>query len=260
MNVSSYVPMEVSSTSFHSLALSFTPNHIWGCYMQYLWNYGPSSWVARIALLYKVLAIILVLPMAILGMLDVSSYVVARTLGVVDVVKASTNAPIDHPPVRSKSRSDVKSRSRDPPRDPPTIVVSSPPLTPNTSRFHTASETDDATTRSSTPPSETETGEHTETDAVVSEEEADGLAQLSQLGQSIFSNEALAGVGVFSPATSRPPSPTLSRFKPLPSVVNVHMSEEEAAGVRRRRKYSVAGSGTGSSPSGTGPGSGDEGY
>lgn len=189
-----------------------------------------------------------------------SSYVVARTLGVVDVVKASTNAPIDHLPARSKSRGG-KSRSRDPPRllrDPPTIVVSSPPLTPKSPHFHSgASDTDEgeAHTPSATPPSESETGH---ADTIVSDEEADGLAEMSQLDQSIFSNEALAGVGVFSPATSRPTSPTRSRFKSLPPTLNGHMSEEEAASVRRRRKYEVPGQSAGSSPGHTG--SSEEGY
>jgi len=230
MNMSSYVSVEVGS-------IPLTPQHLWGYYVRYLWNYEPTSWVARTALAVKVLAILLVLPLAILGMLDVSSYVVARTLGVVEVSKASTNAPIDIP-VPSKSRG--KSRSRDPPRrEAPAIVVSSPPLTPKASAFATTSDTDEAPTPNSTPPSEAE--HHSGTDIVVSEEEADGLAELAQMDDSIFSNEKLSGVGVFSPATSRPPSPILSRGKPLPLNGNGNMSEEEVAGVRRRRKYQMSG-------------------
>ncbi|KAF7984205.1 hypothetical protein HWV62_15990 [Athelia sp. TMB] len=229
MNVSSYVPVEVA-------IISFTPYHLWGYYVQYLWNYEPTSWVARIALAVKVLAIFLVLPLAVLAMLDVSSYVVARTLGVVDVVKASTNAPIELS-VHTKSRG--KSRSRDPPRrEAPTIVVSAPPLTPQTPVFATTSDADEAPTPSTTPPSEAE--QHRETDPTVSEEEADGLAELSQLDESPFSNEKLYGVGVFSPATSRPPSPVITRVKPLPTVLNDHISGDEI-GVRQRRKYDVGG-------------------
>jgi len=253
MNVSSYVFEEVYPLSLTALSSTFTPYHLWAYYMQYLWNYEPSSWVAQIALVYKVFAFLLVLPLAILGKLDVSSYVVARTLGVVDVVKASTEAPIDHLSARSKSRGGGKSRSRDPPRllrDSPDIVVTSPPRTPLTPRFRAgASDTDegDVHTPTGTPPSESEMGH---SNMIVSDEEADGLAELSGLDQSIFSNEQLAGVGVFSPAASRPASPTLSRFKPLPHTPNGQVSEK-AASVRRRRKRTLPGECVGSSTRGS---------
>lgn len=76
MNVSSYIPAEVYPLSFTAISSAFAPHHIWAYYVQYLWNYGPSSWVARIALAYKVFAFLLVFPLAVLGMLVSFSFYV----------------------------------------------------------------------------------------------------------------------------------------------------------------------------------------
>ncbi|KAF9452707.1 hypothetical protein P691DRAFT_803426 [Macrolepiota fuliginosa MF-IS2] len=70
---------------------SAVPGFIINTYTKYLWNYGPESWVARIASSYRVLAFIIALPVIILSLLDIVSYGIARTLGVVDDVKASTS-------------------------------------------------------------------------------------------------------------------------------------------------------------------------
>lgn len=45
----------------------------------------------------------------------------------------------------------------------------------------------------------------------VTDEESNGFAELSGFDDSLFSNERLSGVGVFSPASSRASSPILSR-------------------------------------------------
>src|SRR5882762_2080009 len=93
--------------SSHSQVFSSLPLVLWEYYLQYLWYYDSSSWVAKISSSLRVLAFLFVLPAITLGMLvcstvpfpcvcaltvtqDISSYIIARTLGVVDVAKAST--------------------------------------------------------------------------------------------------------------------------------------------------------------------------
>jgi hypothetical protein len=174
MNVSSYV----QDISFSSLPLI-----VWQYYLEYLWYYDSSSWVAKIASTIRVLAFLLILPVAILGMLDISSYVIARTLGVVDVAKASTT---DKPLMPRLTI--------------PSIHVED---TSSPSPCHTDSVVSVTDESIATSPDISDTAD----------EESNGFAELSALDQSLFSNEKLSGVGVFSPATSRPPSPTLSRRK-----------------------------------------------
>jgi len=79
---------------------SAIPGLLWAYYVQYLWNYDSDSWVARIAYSCRILAILVSLPLIILGLLDIASYGIARTLGVIDDVKASTSdkATIITPP------------------------------------------------------------------------------------------------------------------------------------------------------------------
>jgi hypothetical protein len=86
------------------------PKLMWRYYLDYLWYYDPGSWVAKIANTAWVLAILVALPIVILALLarnalyslvatltniaitqDTSSYGIARTLGVIDDVKASTS-------------------------------------------------------------------------------------------------------------------------------------------------------------------------
>lgn len=150
------------------------PATLWNLYVDYLWNYKPNSWVSSAASTFRVLAVLCIVPFAILTLLvrmlsyvvrldthknfqDVTSYVIARTLGVIDDTKASTSAG---------GPSEV---------DTPTIVVQpeSPPPTQTTM---------------TTPPPTYFHGPM----------EEDGNLELS-------------GVGMFSPAPSQPPSPTLSR-------------------------------------------------
>ncbi|EPT05002.1 hypothetical protein FOMPIDRAFT_1156519 [Fomitopsis schrenkii] len=128
-------------------------------YVDYLWNYKPSSWVGSAASTFRVLAFLSILPFVILTLLDVASYLIARTLGVIDDTKASTSETGGVP-------SEV---------DTPIIVVQpeSPPPTQTTM---------------TTPPPTYFRGPM----------EEDGNLELS-------------GVGMFSPAPSQPPSPTLSR-------------------------------------------------
>lgn len=137
---------------------------------------------------------------------DITAYVIARTLGVVEVVKASTNDT----PIALKSV-------------PPPIIIEDTSLTPNLTDS-VISTTDEST---ATPPD----SQH--------DDRLDGLGQLASLDASLFSNEKLSGVGVFSPATSRPPSPTLSRRKLRTESISIGagksiLPEDEGLSIRRR--------------------------
>lgn len=48
---------------------SAIPGLLWAYYVQYLWNYESDSWVARIAYSCRILAILVSLPLIILGLL-----------------------------------------------------------------------------------------------------------------------------------------------------------------------------------------------
>ncbi|KAK0212827.1 hypothetical protein DFS33DRAFT_70826 [Desarmillaria ectypa] len=74
-----------------AMDLSSLPRLIWDLYLEYLWYYPPNSWVACIAYGFRIVAIFLISPIVIITLLDLASYGVARTLGIVDVVKASTS-------------------------------------------------------------------------------------------------------------------------------------------------------------------------
>jgi len=63
---------------------------LWEAYVDCLWHFQPNSWVGRLASTFRILAVVLVFPVVLLTLLDVSSYVIARTLGIVDDIKAST--------------------------------------------------------------------------------------------------------------------------------------------------------------------------
>jgi len=71
--------------------MASVPQSLWKYYVDYLWCYEPNSWVARTANGARVLAILVALPIVILALLDIASYGIARTLGVIDDVKASTS-------------------------------------------------------------------------------------------------------------------------------------------------------------------------
>ncbi|KAH9931054.1 uncharacterized protein BXZ73DRAFT_90145 [Epithele typhae] len=70
------------------------PLNLWHLYVDNLVRYEKGSWVSSIASTCRILAVMLILPFALLMMLDVASYVIARTLGVIDQTKASTGG--DH--------------------------------------------------------------------------------------------------------------------------------------------------------------------
>ncbi|KIP08394.1 hypothetical protein PHLGIDRAFT_117264 [Phlebiopsis gigantea 11061_1 CR5-6] len=72
------------------------PVYLWHLYVDHLWKYDAGSWVGRTASAFRVLALLLIMPLAVLAMLDIASYVIARTLGVIDATKASTSGVAAH--------------------------------------------------------------------------------------------------------------------------------------------------------------------
>ncbi|KAG6833544.1 hypothetical protein H0H87_005195 [Tephrocybe sp. NHM501043] len=190
MNVSSY--LTDISHQFAQVPISSYPAVLWDCYIHYLWNYPPNSAVARIASACRVLAILVALPIVVLALLDISSYGIARTLGVIDDVRASTS---DTATVHVHSNATA-----------PSIHISS-------ASSHSFSSYTDS--------------EHEALGGVGDHEPRGGRRAppplnrdtLSYLGASqpkaFYASEAdnlrLSGVGVFSPAASRPSSPVLTR-------------------------------------------------
>ncbi|KAH9839483.1 uncharacterized protein C8Q71DRAFT_514218 [Rhodofomes roseus] len=73
------------------MSILSAPASLCDLYVEYLWNYQSGSWVDKAASMFRVLAFLSILPFVILTLLDVTSYVIARTLGVIDDTKASTS-------------------------------------------------------------------------------------------------------------------------------------------------------------------------
>jgi len=157
------------------------------------------------------------LPIVILALLDISSYGIARTLGVIDDVKASTSDIATHrltlnaPLIQVSSQSDSPLSESDHDSGSPTEQRQQP---------------GDFTPASST---------------------AQDPLSPSYLGashpQAFYASEGenlkLSGVGVFSPATSRPPSPVLIRRSLQPESVWISGRQEQDDGLRQRVKLAI---------------------
>lgn len=169
----------MSSQYSPHLSFSSAPRLIWHAYIEYLWNPHPSSWVSKIASSFRVLAFLLILPVVILAMLDITSYVIARTLGIVDDVKASTS---DQAAVTAEGT--------------PSILVE------DTSSEESLPAEQDSRTSSGHRQHNTEVG-------------AAGVQEEMKL-QAYFTGEEdlqLSSVGVLSPSPSQPSSPVLPHEK-----------------------------------------------
>ncbi|KAF8973097.1 hypothetical protein BDZ97DRAFT_1912676 [Flammula alnicola] len=188
MNISFYASELTSRVS--GISPSSVPQTLWAYYIQYLWFYEPNSWVAKIAYSFRILAILVSLPIVILGLLDIASYGIARTLGVIDDVKASTSD---------------KSTIHAEPQRPPSIQING-----------TSSPSSDSAYSDSDRESLIDHALHNRLRSPLSDSTSETY-DTSQLSQpSVFyvgedNSFKLSGVGVFSPAASQPPSPTISR-------------------------------------------------
>ncbi|KAG6872655.1 hypothetical protein C0995_007985 [Termitomyces sp. Mi166 len=168
--------------------------------------YQPNSWVGRIASTCRVLAILVSLPIIILGLLDIASYGIARTLGIIDDVEASTSDTTTNASI-------------------PSIHVA-----PSTSSL--------SCTDSEPESSRASRNKRLSNDVyqTLSQEESLSMLGASQPRAFFASDEGsdfkLSGVGVFSPATSRPSSPVLNRKFVVEGGKTV--GQEQDIGLRQR--------------------------
>lgn len=157
------------------------PSYLWNWYTAYLWNYDNNSWVATVAYGFRIWAILAILPTVVLCLLDVTSYVIARTLG---------------DPTASTSHKSSFAQAVDPSKSDPKIA-----------------DTATAATVLVTAPSPSQ-GEATFAAGAIAETTAAAIEEATYFvdGEGEDDGAArLAGVGVFSPIASMPGSPTLSR-------------------------------------------------
>ncbi|KAH8119102.1 hypothetical protein DFH11DRAFT_422118 [Phellopilus nigrolimitatus] len=82
---------DLLSPDVSGAALLALPARLWHLYVACLWDAQRGSWVARVASTFRILAILVIFPFVVLSLLDVMSYIIARTLGVVETTKASTS-------------------------------------------------------------------------------------------------------------------------------------------------------------------------
>ncbi|OJT15769.1 hypothetical protein TRAPUB_4317 [Trametes pubescens] len=149
------------------------PQTLWHFYLDNLVFYKSGSWVDSAASTFRVLAFTTILPFILLTLFDVASYVIARTLGVIDATKASTSGELDNADHLHANR--------------PAIVVH-----------------DDSTP---TPSTDAEGSEHAKSPLPHTTPPASYFRNPTEEE----GNLQLAGVGTFSPAPSQPGSPTLQR-------------------------------------------------
>lgn len=140
---------------------------------------------------------------------DISSYGIARTLGVIDDVKASTSdIATVHQNITTSS-----------------IVRIQEPGTPLSDSSHPYSDQSD-----------TEHTRHIQSQRQLSHL---GVSQPSTFFASEDHNLKLSGVGVFSPATSRAPSPTISRKNLL--LDSRGSTQEDGLHLKQRVKQNASG-------------------
>ncbi|KAI9456527.1 hypothetical protein BJY52DRAFT_1275965 [Lactarius psammicola] len=177
------------------------PSYPWNWYVDYLWNYDHNSWVATVAYGFRIWAILAILPTVILCLLDVTSYVIARTLG--DPTASTSHKSSFAQADPSKSDPNITDTAA-------SLLVTAP--SPLQEEGHGPIS---AVGGIADEPTATTAGgieAHPATYFVDGEgEDDDGAARL-------------AGVGVFSPIASMPGSPTLTRRRSF-------LGEEESGSV-----------------------------
>ncbi|KAH9949604.1 hypothetical protein B0H21DRAFT_102710 [Amylocystis lapponica] len=106
------------------MSILSAPGTLWHLYVEYLWNYQPRSWVSSTASTFRVLAFVVIIPCVLLLLLDVVSYVIARTLGVIEDTKASTSETLVAPSTPSTPSIAIHDASAP---DPDTLPLTTPP-------------------------------------------------------------------------------------------------------------------------------------
>ena len=183
--------------------------YLWHSYINYLWNYDSNSWVATIAYAFRIWAILAILPTLVLALLvsisptrrsysyfvqDVTSYVIARTLGDPTASTSHKSSFVTKLPPKSESKiANIDSAS------PTALAVPVPVPVPVPPQGESPSGISTKPTPAPTPAPSTGVTSPPRAFFVDGEgSEDDGAARL-------------AGVGVFSPVASMPGSPTVSR-------------------------------------------------
>ncbi|KZT26671.1 hypothetical protein NEOLEDRAFT_1062185 [Neolentinus lepideus HHB14362 ss-1] len=163
--------------------ISSFPYVLWNWYIEYLVRYEYSSWVGKTASTFRILAFVAIAPFILLTLLDVTSYVIARTLGVVDVTEVSTSDS-------DKLESMLKDST-------PTILL-------NDESQQTLSEDDTGTENSSYQ------GHDAHNTLSKHSRDSAGVELPTAYFVTLTDDSMkLSGVGVLSPAASRPSSPTV---------------------------------------------------
>ncbi|KAA1474217.1 hypothetical protein DENSPDRAFT_840782 [Dentipellis sp. KUC8613] len=197
------------------MSSALSPAHLWRWYVDHLVNYEPTSWVASTVYTFRVLAFLMILPTILLMLLDVTSYVIARTLG-------DTSA-------FTSDKSDAGA------------AASAPPTTTTTTTTNT-----DTTTDTAVSPADVALPPTPPAPPTIVIDRAASLSVPAFDDEESVGAQRLAGVGVFSPASSRPPSPTVTR-KGLPREEAVREEAEE----REERRNQEDWQGTWSSANGS---------
>ncbi|KAL1760626.1 hypothetical protein FB107DRAFT_286842 [Schizophyllum commune] len=218
-------------STFSSAATTFValPGTLWRLYVDYLWNYDANSWVAHAAYSMRVMAALLMLPITVLTMLDIASYVIARTLGVIDDTRASTSDKLPPPTIRIHAASRRNTLDQPSSEDSPYASTSASSSPANDDAGFPSSSADPASSNSGLPPSSDSSNPFNASNSSGPTSPSPFPPASSALPTEYsFSDDEeslhlpgyegnlkLSGYGVFSPAASQPGSPVLSR-KGLP--------------------------------------------
>ncbi|KAI8993070.1 hypothetical protein BD414DRAFT_483210 [Trametes punicea] len=157
------------------------PQTVWHLYLDHLVYYESGSWVDSVASTFRVLAFMVILPFILLTLLDVASYVIARTLGIVDATKASTSGELETAEQLHANKPAVNIQDESPP----------------------SSASEEASSKA-----ESRGGEGREERRFA---HAVPPSSYFRNPTEEEGNLQLSGVGTFSPAPSQPGSPTLQR-------------------------------------------------
>ncbi|KAI0256273.1 hypothetical protein BJV78DRAFT_1278799 [Lactifluus subvellereus] len=228
------------------------PAYLWNGYIVYLWNYDSNSWVATIAYVFRILAIIAILPTLVLSLLDVTSYVIARTLGD-PTASTSHKSSFATDPSKSEPLGPTATTKLD---NASSALTSSPSVT-------AAADVATTTTTTTTATQQDDDEDFTPPDVLVEHPTPESHTPTFFVGGGLCGEgedeeggaARLAGVGVFSPVASLPGSPVTSRRNLLMQEREKRGGEgleEEGEGEGEEEEEGVITSGSGSESGGSG--------